>query len=782
MKIPRFDLQSFIAEEPMQSTHLKLIAQDTHPIAPDSKIRRVVLIGNYPPRRCGIATFTADVREALITAYPSMACDVVAMTDEGERYDYPEEVRFSIRQNEPMDYVEAARRINASAPDVVCVQHEFGIFGGPAGEHLIKLLDALTCPVVSALHTVLEKPNGDQRRVFERLIARSSSLIVMAERGREMLERVWAVPASKIVVIPHGAPDQPMIDTAAAKTRLGFAGRDVLFTFGLLSPNKGIETAIRAMPAIAAANPNALYVILGATHPHLVTREGEAYRDSLQALVDELGVRKNVRFINAYTDTPKLLDYLRAADIYVTPYLNEAQITSGTLSYAAALGKPIISTPYWHAQELLANDRGILTPFGDVDAISRAANELLANPKHLLALRQSIYTATRETVWSRLAERYVQTFEATPKPLKAADLRSGLALQRHTRPEPSLAGVQRMTDSCGMMQHSIFSLPDRRHGYCVDDNARALMLMHKMPGAETPERKALANIYAAFVQFAWNDDAGAFRNFMSYERTWLEDKGSEDSIGRSFWSIAVTAVQANDGAQRRWAESLIGQVWRHVHPLTSLRTNAFVLLGLNVLIEGGLASEEMRSHARRIAAGLAARVQPRLTSDWVWFEDWLSYDNARIPEALIRFGMAMDDLKSIDLGLQTLAWLCEKQTSPIGVFRAIATEDFGRFRFVGGVFDQQPLEAAATIDACQAALETGGGVRWAAEAERAYDWYFGGNDLGVSLVDGGEGECYDGLTWAGANFNQGAESILSFQLATCAMQTLVRASCSPRAR
>jgi glycosyltransferase involved in cell wall biosynthesis len=777
--MPRFHLQSFTGAGSMKSTSLKLIAFDPHVPSPAMKIQRVVLIGNYPPRRCGIATFTADVREALTTAYPAMACDVIAMTDEGAHYDYPSEVSFTIRQNEPMDYLEAARRINGSTPDVVCVQHEFGIFGGPAGEHLIKLLDALACPVVTALHTVLEKPNGDQRRVFDRLIERSASLIVMAERGRTMLQDVWKVPEAKIVVIPHGAPDRPLEDTEAAKARFGFQGREVLFTFGLLSPNKGIETVIRAMPAIAAARPEALYVVLGATHPHLVAREGEQYRDSLQALVAELGVSENVRFINAYTDTPELLEYLHAADIYVTPYLNEAQITSGTLSYAAALGKPIISTPYWHAQELLAGGHGVITPFGDVDAISTAAIKLLSDPEKLSALRRRIYDATRETVWSRLAERYVHTFETVPKTAPVLAFRSGLAVQGRVRPQPSLAGVKRMTDSCGMLQHSVFNLPDRRHGYCVDDNCRALLLMHKLPGAPDEERAALSLIYATFVQHAWNEDAGAFRNFMSYERTWLEERGSEDSIGRSFWSVAVTAVEAEDAGLRRWAETLIGRVWPHLVPLKSVRTNGFVLLGLSVLIEGGLAGEEMCDHARNIAAELRCAV--RRGGEWTWFEDSLSYDNARLSEALLRFGVAINDAESIEVGLDTLSWLCGKQTSELGLFRPIATEDFGRWRQIDAVFDQQPLEAAATIDACQAALETGAGVRWAAEAERAYDWYFGGNDLGVSLADAATGECYDGLTWAGANLNQGAESILSFQLATCAMQTLIRASCSPRA-
>jgi glycosyltransferase involved in cell wall biosynthesis len=747
---------------------------------PVTRVKKVILIGNYPPRRCGIATFTADVRDALVSAYPGLTCEVAAMTDAGAEYAYPEEVRFVIRQNEPLDYVDAARRINAEGPDVVCVQHEFGIFGGPAGEHLMLLLDALTCPVVTALHTVLERPDGDQRRVFERLIERSGRLIVMAERGRQILETIWKTPPEKIDLVPHGAPDQPLADTGPAKARLGFSGRSILFTFGLLSPGKGIEAAIRAMPAIVQARPDVLYVILGATHPHLVAQEGEAYRHSLQKLVQDLGVEQNVRFINAYTDTPTLIDYLRAADIYVTPYLNEAQITSGTLSYAAALGKPIISTPYWHAVELLADQRGVIVPFGDAKAIADAAIDLFSDPAKLQSLRRRIYDATRDTVWSRLAEHYVHAFEQTPMPASVVSFRSGVSVRR-PRPEPSLQGVRRMTDSCGMLQHSVFNLPDRNHGYCVDDNARALMLMHKLPGPQDAERRALAITYASFVQHAWNEDQGAFRNFMSYERRWLEERGSPDSTGRSFWALACTAVEAEDAALRRWAEGLLHRVWPHVREPDHLRTKAFILLGLTVLIEGGLAHADMKRCAESLAVALMERVKSNLGGDWAWLEEHLSYDNARLPEALIRYGTAVGEMTAVDMGLQALSWLCEVQTAPSGVFRPIATENFDRPRHIAGVFDQQPLEAAATIDACQAALEAGGGVRWAAEAERAYDWYLGANDLGVSLI-GEAGECYDGLTPAGPNRNQGAESVLSFQLATCAMQTLIRASCSPRAR
>ena len=754
----------------MTSPSLRLIAStNVRPLGP-SDVKSVVLIGDYPPRRCGIATFTADVREALASARPDLRCEVAALNDHDETYAYPPEVAYEIREDELDDYRDAAARINAAAPDVVCVQHEFGIFGGPAGEHLMTLLDALDAPVVSTLHTILERPNADQRRVFERLIARSSRVIVMAERGRDMLRRTWGVPEEKIVLVPHGAPDTPLLPTDEFKAELGFSGHDLLFTFGLLSPNKGLETAIRAMPAIVAARPNALYVVLGATHPHLLAHEGERYRDSLKALAKELGVGEHVRFVDSYTDTPRLLRYLHAADVYLTPYLNVEQITSGTLSYAAALGKPIVSTPYWHAEELLADGRGVLVPFADAPAIAEAVTSLLSSPERLRAVREHVYRDTRSTVWSRLAERYLEAFSAAV----AMDARSRrpAAAQRSA---PSLAGVRRMSDSCGMLQHSLFSLPDRRHGYCVDDNARALILMHRWPGAPDDERRALTSIYASFVQHAWNPDAGRFRNFMSYERAWLEPAGSEDSTGRAFWSVAVTAAEAPGADHRLWAQSLLGEVLPHMVRLSSPRTDAFVVLGLAALVQAGRAGSEQREVLADKAAGLAARLRSMRANGHAWFETYLSYDNARLPEALIRGGHALGDRAMVDLGLSALEWLCAEQTSPAGLFRPVPTVDFGRSDGSGGLFDQQPLEAVATVEACQAALEAGGGPRWAAEAERAYAWFYGANDLGASLADAGEGECYDGLTWAGANRNQGAESVLALQMAACSFRALTKA-------
>lgn len=741
-------------------------------------LRRVVLIGSFPPRRCGIATFTADVHEALTGEAPDLVCEVIAMTDEGRDYAYGEAVLCEVRQNRLADYLDAARRITGAGAEVICVQHEFGLFGGPAGEHLMTLLDAVDTPVVTTLHTVLTDPTPDQRRVLNRLLRRSFRIIVMAERGRHILEEIWQVPPSKIVVTPHGAPDQPLTDTAGPKARLGLSGREVLLTFGLLSPGKGLETVIRALPEIVRSRPDALYVILGATHPHLIAREGKAYREGLMALAHELGVSDHVHFVNRYVDTPHLLEWLSAADIYVTPYLNEAQITSGTLSYAVALGKPVISTPYWHAQELLADGRGILTPFNDPQALASEVAALLNDPERMAELRRKAWDKGRETLWSRLAERYLDVFTAASgrpagKVHRPPEFRGALP---RDPPRPSLGGVKRMTDSCGMLQHSIYSVPDRNHGYCVDDNARALLLMHRLraAGMQTPETEALATLYSGFVHHAWHDAAGRFRNFMGYDRGWLEEAGSDDSVARAWWSVAVTASEAGSPDLRRWARELAARIVAHLDSFTALRTYAFLVLGLAALVRDDPDMTRERDLLQRLATGLAGVLSGRETGDWRWFEDGLTYDNARLPEALLRAGQVLDDETLTAAGLRSLDWLCRKQTGLDGVFRAVGTHNFGQPFTVKAPFDQQPLEAAATLDACAAAYAGSGDPRWLAEARRAYGWFLGENDLGVPLADPLTGECYDGLTPTGPNLNRGAESVLSFQLATCAMLALER--------
>ena len=732
-----------------------------------TKIQRIALIGNSPPRLCGIATFTRDVYQALHTAFPEIALDLYAMTDPGGAYAYGPEVTCAIAQEDLNDYRVAAQRINDSHADVVLVQHEYGIFGGPAGALLLRLLDRVDAPVVVTLHTVLEQPNADQRAVIEALARRASKLIVMAEKGRELLVRVHGISWNQIAVIPHGAPDRPFIRPESVHERFGFGGRRVLLTFGLLSPNKGIETMIRAMPAIIAAHPESLYVVLGATHPHLVAREGEAYRDSLKALAEELGVAHAVRFIDGFLDQEALLDYLQAADIYVTPYLNETQITSGTLSYAIALGKPVVSTPYWHAAELLAGDLGVLVPFGDSRCFAEQIITLLDEPARMAEMADRAYRIGRTMLWSELAEAYVAVCEEAlrkrpvrihrPRPAERAAV------------APRLDAIERMTDATGMIQHSNYAVPDRNHGYCVDDNCRALMLMHRFGGEDEVQADRLATVYGAFVQHAWNGELGRFRNFMGFDRQWLESEGSEDSFGRSLWAIGATAAEARNPNMRRWALNLFDQVAPHALSLTSLRTWAFALLGADAVLR------QHRDHpiawqlVREFGGRLLAELRREQRESWTWFEPVLAYDNARLPEALLRAGDLIGDNDMIEQGLAALDWLDRHQTNDDGQFRAVGTDSFGRAYADPLPFDQQPLEACATVDAMLFAYRLTDDSRWLDAAWRAHGWYLGENDLGLPIATVADGGCYDGLMSDRVNLNQGAESILAFQFVCTAM-------------
>ncbi|WP_253717055.1 glycosyltransferase family 4 protein [Sphingomonas sp. AP4-R1] len=732
-------------------------------------IKRIALIGNSPPRLCGISTFTRDVREALVAAEPTLPVDLYAMDDPGSAHAYGPEVVCSIRQEELADYVQAARRINESGADVVLVQHEYGIFGGPAGALLLKLLDRVDAPVVVTLHTVLEQPNSEQRAVIEALARRAFKLIVMAEKGVQILQAVHGIGGDQVAIVPHGVPDRPFLSTDGLKEAFGFDGHRVLLTFGLLSPNKGIETIIRALPKIVAAHPDVLYVILGATHPHLVAREGEAYRESLAALAAELGVSQHVRFIDGFLDQERLLDYLQATDMYVTPYLSVTQITSGTLSYAVALGKPVVSTPYWHAEELLADGIGRLVPFGDVDGFSTAINDLLDQPELMERMSREAYQVGRTMTWDNLARAYLdicaEAVARRPVRLARATVAPERALEIHP---PKLDAIERMTDGTGMLQHSIFSVPDRDHGYCVDDNCRALMLMHRIDGlAERADE--LARVYASFVQHAWNGDNGRFRNFMSFDRGWLEEEGSEDSFGRSLWTIGVTVSEARNQDLRQWGLHLFDQVAPFSLALASPRTWAFALLGADAVLE----AHPDHAVARRLVEEFSDRLWRRLRigrrEGWIWFESVLAYDNARLPEALMRGAHRIGNMAMFDEAVEVLAWLDGQQTNALGQFRAVGTDSFWRAYEPPLPFDQQPLEAWATVDATLAAHRLTGDAKWLAAARRAYAWYLGENDLDLPMVTLADGGCYDGLMSNRVNLNQGAESILAFQFACAAM-------------
>jgi glycosyltransferase involved in cell wall biosynthesis len=735
-----------------------------------SALQRVAFIGNHLPRRCGIATFTHDLHRAVSLDRPELETGVVAMTDPGRSYDYPPVVRLQIHDDVIAEYIQAAEFLNKERFDVVCLQHEYGIFGGEAGRNIIELLSLLEMPVVTTLHTVLAEPTPVQRDVMRQIIDASTKTIVMAEKGRKLLRSVHDVPARKIELIPHGIPEFPFLETHHAKAKLNFVGKTVILTFGLLSPSKGIETVIDAMPEIIRSCSNAVYVVLGATHPNLVRNQGEAYRDSLAARARKLGVNDHVVFFNQFVDQTTLLDFISMTDVYVTPYLNEAQMTSGTLAYSFGLGKAVVSTPYWHATELLADGRGTLVPFGDSKAIGVEISELLTNDVRRHAMRRGAYAASRSMTWAQTAKRYVAVFESAHergwarlgRPLHSV----AASPQAAAIPGVGIDHFLSLCDDTGMLQHAVYSVADRTHGYCVDDNARALLLSSAL--ASAGEAQLLSQIdtsrFAAFVQHAWNPATRRFRNFMSYDRRWLEESGSEDSHGRTLWALAECARADADPSRRTWAAALFKTALPTVETFTSARAWAFSLLGLDAYC-GLEAGDPFASGMRQILADrLVALFHASQREGWLWFEDVLAYDNARLSQALIETGISTDTPSHVEAGLTSLRWLMSLQTTSSGYFRPVGSESFGKIRRAPAAFDQQPVEAAATISACLAASRANDGEEWPQGAMRAFEWFRGENDLQTALIDPDTGSCSDGLHPDRINENKGAESVLSYLL------------------
>jgi glycosyltransferase involved in cell wall biosynthesis len=736
---------------------------------------RIAFIGNSLPRRCGIATFTTDLQQAVAAANTGVDTCIVAMTDNGNVYDYPAAVRLQVHDRRIGDYLRAADFLNAGPFDVVSLQHEFGIFGGDEGDNIMALLSRLTVPVVTTLHTVLDAPTPTQRSVMDAVVDRSSKVIVMAEKGRELLRGFYHVPADKIEVIPHGIPNFAFVEPDEAKAKFGFSDRSVILTFGLLSPNKGIEVMIDAMPAILSRRPDAVYVVLGATHPHPVRDHGEAYRESLLARVQELGIENHVVFLNQFVDQATLLNYISMCDVYVTPYLNEAQMTSGTLAYSFGLGKAVVSTPYWHARELLVDGRGILVPSGDAITLGEAIAGLLTDAPRRLAMRKRAYASSRSMTWERIAARYLSVFDHARRNHRRHSQRLPTRVNL-APPEMRIGHFLSMCDDTGLFQHAVHSVPDRAHGYCVDDNARALLLSSLLnKSGEQRLTETLTARFASFVQHAWNPDTRRFRNFMSFGRLWLEDRGSEDSHGRTLWALGECARCDATLSRRRWATALFAEALPTVESFAALRPAAFALLGLDAYC--AVAADANAERVRRLLADrLTSSLTATSTKDWVWFEDGLAYDNARLPQALIVTGLATGVAAYIEAGLRSLRWLMTQQTAPAGFFRPVGSDSFGDKRKPPRAFDQQPLEATATISACLAAKRADGNPEWQAAALRAFAWFLGSNDLSLPLVDLETGSCCDGLHRDRLNENRGAESVVSYLLSLAEMRQLSRIS------
>jgi glycosyltransferase involved in cell wall biosynthesis len=751
-----------------------------------SALKRVAFIGNYLPRQCGIATFTTDLAEAVATAYPDASCLAVAINDTHEGYAYPQRVRFEIPEKDLSAYRRAADFLNTNNVDVVSLQHEYGIFGGPAGSHILALLCDLRMPIVTTLHTILPDPEPRYRKVMEELVEVSDRLVVMTQRGVDFLHDIYHVQPDKIDLIPHGIPDVPFVDPNFYKDQFGVEGKMVLLTFGLLSENKGIEHVIRALPKILERYPNVVYLVLGATHPHVLRHDGETYRLMLERLARETGVADNVIFYNRFVSLPELVEFIGAADLYITPYLNEAQIVSGTLAYTVGAGKAVISTPYWHAQEILDGGRGRLVPFKDPEGIARQVIDLLDNEAERHALRKRAYLLGREMTWPRTAARYVESFERARA--DRARMPRSMAAFKSLNKRPAelpllrLDHLRLLTDDTGIIQHALYTVPNYDHGYTTDDNARALVtsvLLEESGLALETEATPLAARYLAFLTHAFNGERGRFRNFLSYDRRWLEETGSYDSHGRALWALGTVLGRcANDGL-RGVAGRLFSEALPTALELDSPRAWAFSLIGIHEYLAHYQGDRAAQSAQEELAGRLLALYRDSSTADWPWFEDRLTYANARLPHALLLCGQRMDCAEMADVGLKSLEWLCEVQRGEQGHFVPIGCNGWYVRGEAKARFDQQPIEAAATVSACLAAHRLTGEKRWYREARSAFDWFLGRNDLGLPLYDPTTGGCRDGLQPDRVNANQGAESTLAFLLALLELrlaESIIRAA------
>jgi glycosyltransferase involved in cell wall biosynthesis len=727
----------------------------------------IAFVGNYSPRLCGIATFTTDLCEATAKQLGHRSnVFAVAVNDTDQGYAYPGRVEFTIQKNQQGDYYEAANFINASNADVACVQHEYGIYGGWDGIYILSLVSSLSVPVVVVLHTVLKAPTPNQKKIIQELAQRASRLVVMSELAVALLQEVYAVPAGKVAKLYHGTPDFASLDNRRYKKRFQVEGNQTLLTFGLLSPNKGIETVIQALPGLVREFPKLIYVVLGKTHPNVRKEYGEKYRTGLVALVDKLGLQEHVIFDDRFVSLEELCAWLLAADIYVTPYLNEAQIVSGTLSYAVGAGTAIISTPYWYAQELLAEGRGLLIGFADSAALAAALRDLLADKAKLKSLRGKTYQFGRQMRWEVVAGKYLELFRGT---LAAAAKRSMVLKTPALLGEPpfDLAHLKRLTDDTGLVQHAKYIVPDRHSGYCLDDNSRALMLcawaFSLMRGEDAKE---LISTYFSFTHFMQNPD-GRFRNFMDYQRHFLDEAGSDDACGRALWALGYIIWRPPRDAYRSLAYECFQKALPHVRGL-NLRGKALAMLGLAAYLRCYQGDESVTALLRECADHLLALYKEVASDDWRWFEDIICYDNGIMPMALFQTHALLHDEKYLQVARETLGFL-EKNVIQNGRLSIVGSRGWQKRGGPRAQYDQQPIDATAMVLAYQSAYQVTQEKEYLKKMRLAFGWFLGENDMGMSLYDHETKGCADGLLPEGVSLNQGGESTVSFLMALLAM-------------
>ncbi len=735
---------------------------------PPRALQSACFVGNHVPRKCGIATFTSDLAEAV--RKQGMPSTVVALNDPGSTYEYPADVVYQIPEKRVSSYRAAADYLNLQECSVVCLQHEYGIFGGPAGSHVLQLLSNLRMPLVTTLHTLLEEPSKEQFEVLEQITQLSQRVIVMTEKARSILLKQTKVDPGRVDLILHGTPDVVYKDPNTLKQQIDAEGRDVLLTFGLLSPDKGIEYVIQGLPTLVEQNPNLLYIVLGATHPHVRAQTGDAYRKELYKQVEKLGLQNNVRFEDRFVSLDELVMYLQSADIYVTPYLKPQQVTSGTLAYAYSCGKPIVSTPYWHAEELLSDNRGVLVPFRDSEALSQSIGLLLADDQLRTEMATNAYRNGRAMAWPNVGREYIKCFETAIQDSKShlqKIYQVGQPAFIGLEPRIDLRHLQTMTDDTGIIQHALGPMPNRNEGYCVDDNARALLTcarLSKLGLSNLVER--LSTVYLSFTHHSWNPESNRFRNFMAFDRTWLEEAGSEDSHGRAVWGLGEWVASSLPVEMRRVAHLVMQDAISSIPSFTSPRAWAYALIGICQDTSPFTGECFARDVTSELAHRLKDLYRTNYHANWPWFESYLTYDNARLSQAMILAGRTLENQELIQIGLESLDWVCRQQVGVNGEFFPVGSDEVWHRNRAKAPFDHQPLEAWAVVDASVEAAGVSDSPVWAERAKWAVDWFYGRNHLRQPVVDIRTGGCRDGIQPDRMNENQGAESTIASIAAT----------------
>lgn len=734
----------------------------------------VVYVGTFVPRTCGIATFTNDLATSIAQEMGGKPYRVVAITDRPEGYDYPPEVTFEIRQNVIRDYARAAEYLNGSSAQIVNLQHEFGIYGGDAGKYLSVLLSHLKKPIITTIHTILDNPSADYREAFEDVVNFSQRLVTMSRKGAIMLQEIYGVPQDKISVIHHGVHDVPFVDSNFYKEKFNVEGLTVLLTFGLLSPNKGIETALHALPDVVEKYPDTVYIILGATHPGVKKALGEQYRLSLERKAIDLDIADNVVFHNRFVDLQELTEYMSCCDIYLTPYLAKEQITSGTLAYAVGMGKAVVSTPYWYAEELLSDSRGVLVDFADAKGMAEALKGLIGDSMRRNKIRKAAYEFGRTMVWREVGRQYVEMFVQMRSERKDLEVRSTWKqkmLPLITLPEIRLDHLIALSDDVGLLQHASYGIPNRDHGYSADDVGRGLAALMTFYNHEKDDQVLpLIRTYVSFLNHS-QTETGHFHNFMSYDRRFQDKQGSDDTLGRVLWGLGTVVRWGPKEQVRALAQNMMAKAVPKTFEMKAPRAKAYSIIGLYHLLQKFVGASQFRRLLVQFADDLVASYKTNHSHDWRWFEEVITYGNAKIPEALLRAYQVTQNEEYLEIALESLDFLTKEQWNGV-YFELVGNEGWYPRGAEKALFGQQPIDAGYLVEAYIAASELTGLNKHLDLARLAFDWFLGRNRLNAALYDFSDGSVADGIDSNGISANQGAESVVCYLLAVLGLSGL----------